>query len=224
MSETKLNFKDFKTEESREEWWSKELAECAHCYRIPMHNLPLPLTFRRPPKVCVDIGANVGTFSFYSSDFFESIYAYEAINSTYDVAKENLKDKKNVTVYNLAVSNKSGDKIKLSAYESGLSGDTSVYNVTDESPYELCETIDLEKIYEDNEIDYIDYMKVDCEGSEYDFLMNKDLSRISFLVMELHNGYLGQKKTEELLQYLNKFFDLQFKIGDHILFFREKEV
>ena len=67
-------------------------------------------------------------------------------------------------------------------------------------------------------------MKVDCEGSEYEFLMNKDLSKISFLVMELHNGYLGEKKTEELLQYLNKFFDLQFKIGDHILFFREKEV
>lgn len=224
MSETKLDFKDFQNEEAKKEWWNKELAECAHCYRIPMHNLNLPLYFKGTPKVCVDVGANVGTFSFYSSQFFEKVYAYEAVSATYNVAKENLKAKDNVKLYNLAVSNESGNSIKLASFESGLSGDSSIYSVSEDRPYELCKTIDLDKIYKDNQFDHIDYMKVDCEGSEYDFLMNKDLSRISFLVMELHDGYLGKKKTEELLQYLNKFFDLQFKIGDHILFFSQKEV
>lgn len=205
MSETKLDFKDFKSQEEKKEWWDKELAECAHCYRIPMHNLPLPLSFRRPPKICVDIGANVGTFSSYSSGFFENVYSYEAVEETYKVAKENLKNVENVTVYNLAVSNRSGEKIKLAAYESGLSGDSSIFNVSEESPFELCETIDLDKIYEDNGFEYIDYMKVDCEGSEYDLLMNKDLSRINFLVMELHTGFLGEQKTNELLEYMSNF-------------------
>jgi len=86
----------------------------------------------------------------------------------------------------------------------------------------LCETIDLDKIYEENKFDYIDYMKVDCEGSEYDFLMNKDLSRINFLVIELHDGFLGKEKADQLLRYIDKFFKLEFKIGEHVFFFNQR--
>ena len=222
MHNTKLEFKDHLDKKSKKEWWEKELAECMHCYRIPNHNLHLPLKFRRIPEVCVDIGANVGTFSYYSSKFFKNIYSYEAVSTTYEVAKENLKKLENITLYNLAVSNKSGEKIKLAVHDSKLSGDSSIYNVSNEKPYELCETIDLDQIYEDNGFDYIDYMKVDCEGSEYEFLTDKDLSKINFLVMELHTAYLSKEKVNNLLQYLNKFFDLQFKLGDHIFFFSQK--
>ena len=217
-------FTDLEDKDKREEWWQKELAECAHCYRIPMYNLQLPLYFRRPPKHCVDVGTNVGTFSYYASGFFQNIYSYEAMKQTYEAAKENLQGVKNVKLHNLAVSDESDKEVKIVAHSSGLSGDSSVYNTTEDNLYEVVKTIDLDKIFVDNSIDRIDYLKVDCEGSEYQLLMNKDLSKIDFLAMELHPGYLGEEKTKELLAHLDKYFVLHYQLGEHILFYGNKEV
>jgi len=108
-----LNFNDLKDELSKKEWWDRELAECVHCYRIPAFNLPLPIYFKRYPKVCVDIGANVGAFSYYASKFFKTVYAYEAVKKTCVTARDNLKDVNNIILYNLAVSDISGKKMKL---------------------------------------------------------------------------------------------------------------
>ena len=142
-------FTDLEDKDKREEWWQKELAECAHCYRIPMYNLQLPLYFRRPPKHCVDVGTNVGTFSYYASGFFQNIYSYEAMKQTYEAAKENLQGVKNVKLHNLAVSDESDKEVKIVAHSSGLSGDSSVYNTTEDNLYEVVKTIDLDKIFVD---------------------------------------------------------------------------
>jgi phosphosulfolactate synthase (CoM biosynthesis protein A) len=48
-----------------------------------------------------------------------------------------------------------------------------------------CKTISLEDIVERSG-DYVDYMKIDCENSEYHLLMNKDLSKIKYMSIELH--------------------------------------
>jgi len=221
MDGIKSQLNDLKDKQSKKDWWQKELAECIHCYKIPEHNLFLP--FKNSEKICVDIGANVGTFSYYASNFFNHVYSYEAIKSTYKVAKENLKDIKNVTIYNMAATNKAEMEIKLAAHSSGLSGDSSIYNVSSKKPYEICKTIDIESIYLDNKINYIDYLKVDCEGSEYEFLIGKDLSKINFLVMELHTGYLKEDKSKELLDYIEGYFKLEFKVGEHIFFFSSKQ-
>ena len=68
-------------------------------------------------------------------------------------------------------------------------------------------TISLEAIYEFFGIDYIDYLKMDIEGAEYDFLLEKDLSKIGCLALELH-GTFGREKKEEMKQHLEKYFDI----------------
>jgi FkbM family methyltransferase len=218
-------FTDLEDKISKEEWWQKELKEVQACYRIPMYNLALPVHFRRPPKNCVDIGANVGAFSYYASNHFENVFSYEAVKQTYQVAKDNLQKIKNVKLYNLAVSEMAGQEVKIAPHESGLSGDSSIYCVKENGPFEVVQSVDLDKIFLDNSIDRIDYLKVDCEGSEYPFLMNKNLSKIDFLAIEIHEVPPNPiKKIEELLAHFDKFFTLCYKLGDHVLFYKNKEV
>lgn len=49
----------------------------------------------------------------------------------------------------------------------------------------------------------IDYLKVDCEGAEYYFLKDKDLSKVKYIGIEFHAN-LGAKKWKELCLWLNK--------------------
>lgn len=225
MMKNILEFKDHDNDESKAAWLQKEIKDCHHTYHIPDHNTAFPLSFKRKPLVAVDIGANVGSFCCYASPHFETIYSFEAVQNTYEVAKENTQHLTNVNLCHLAISDIDDDVIQLASHNSHLSGDASIFNVvgTQDQLIEECRTISLDGIYKKFNLDYIDYLKIDCEGSEYACLMGKDLSKINFMVMEIHPGYLGSQKISQLLQYLNKFFILNYRIGEHILFYKSKK-
>ena len=220
------NFTDMNNDENRHDWWEKELDEIEHCYRIPTYNIPSlcpHIKFIRSPINCLDIGTNVGTFSYHASNFFKNVFSYEAVGRTYLIAKENLQDIKNVKLNNLAVYSKSGEKIKIYKHKNELSGDCSIYKQADfTDDYETVTTTCLKNIIKENNIDYVDYMKVDCEGAEYDFLMSQDLSKVFFLSMELHPGLIGIKRATELLIHLSRYFVLEFKVGQNVFFYSKK--
>lgn len=210
-----FKFKDLAAPEEKQDWWDRELAEVQDVYRIPGYNCPPSICagFPRNPRHAVDLGMNVGCFSVYASPFFENVYAYEACSVTHEIAKENLKTHniKNVKSYNMAAHATSGKELEIYKHSSNLSGDTSLINSDQHTgdALETVTTISLEDIYKHNEIDYIDYLKVDIEGSEYSFLMNKDLSKINFMAMEEHSGYLAPGMLADLHTYLDKFFNLK---------------
>ena len=56
----------------------------------------------------------------------------------------------------------------------------------------------------------IDYLKVDCEGAEYDFLTGKDLSGINYMEIELHHD--EPEKKQILREWIAKTHD--FITGD----------
>jgi hypothetical protein len=72
-------------------------------------------------------------------------------------------------------------------------------------------SISLEEIYGIVNNQIIDYMKIDCETSEYSFLLNKDLSKLKYIGIELHH-HIGFNKYDELLNWIKKTHDLI--IGD----------
>ena len=55
---------------------------------------------------------------------------------------------------------------------------------------------------------------MDCENSEYEILLGKDLSKIDYMAMELH-WQMGESKYNELVEYLKIYFsingDISFK-------------
>ena len=56
----------------------------------------------------------------------------------------------------------------------------------------------------EKKIDAIDFLKVDCEGAEYDILLNLDdhlLSRIKKIAMETHDD-VNEHRHGELVEFL----------------------
>ena len=91
------------------------------------------------------------------------------------------------------------------------------------------ECITLENIFDENRITNCDLLKLDCEGAEYDILMNtkKEIfEKIKLISLEYHNiinhdGY-ELKKFLEIVGFLVAVFLLPFKfkfiISSFILF------
>ena len=86
-----------------------------------------------------------------------------------------------------------------------------------------CKTISLEDIIERSG-GFIDYMKIDCENSEYYLLMNKDLSKIKYIGMELH-WQMRKDNFDKLVNHILKYFksndNLNYQIGNNIEVFFE---
>lgn len=59
-------------------------------------------------RVAVDVGAHVGTWSNYLSQYFEGVYAFEPASDTYACLKLNVGDWSNVATFNVALGEKPG--------------------------------------------------------------------------------------------------------------------
>jgi len=127
----------------------------------------------------LDIGANTGSYCMHiNSEFPEAnIYAFEPNNNAYRILLKNMANYNNIRCYNLGLSSTS-DKQKIYTYESDLiSEHASVYSSILLDLHEANKIIELEfeattvdKFCEDNEINYINFMKIDTEGHELEVI------------------------------------------------------
>ncbi len=175
----------------------------------------------RTMKNFVDVGAHYGGYTYEAARLgVEKIYSFEASYTNFHLAQQLLNGHNinNYRIFNLAVSDKSGDIAKLRKitnsgdFQKAESGQYSIIDYKDyqssslsSEEYECCMTISLEDIFRVCRLDQIDAMKIDIEGSEYNFLINKDLSRIKTMYIEFH---CGPKKNKELCEYLCTYFDI----------------
>jgi FkbM family methyltransferase len=162
--------------------------------------------------VCVDVGGNTGQFSIKHNDFFKTIHVYEPQKECYEIIKSNIANYTNVSVFDEAVFHTSNLFVNLSSHFNLDSGSVSVADDiiqvkewTDVLVDTNCKTISLEDILQ-RAGGYIDYMKIDCETSEYHLLMDKDLSKIKYIGIELH-WQLGKDNFERLVNYILKYFN-----------------
>jgi FkbM family methyltransferase len=66
-------------------------------------------------------------------------------------------------------------------------------------------TITLEDIFKKENLNHCDFLKMDCEGSEYEILFNTKpeiLRKISNIFLEYHSGH------SELVNFLTKFLGI----------------
>ena len=208
-----ITFDEMRSKEALSTWWAKMLVDTDHSY--PMVDFStIDETFKM--DTCVDIGCNVGAFSYLASSKFKKVVSFEPGYYTSIIARTRLNQKeriKNVFVHNLAVGKNTGDIVKLGCDVHGgerNSGNSSVVYESSIDEYELVTTVSLEKVFELCETDFIDYLKVDCEGSEYDILLGKDLSNIGIIVGEVHRHPNKEFEVarKELLDYLSKNFSI----------------
>ena len=186
--------------EDRENWAEIRIKDVKENYYIP-ENIE--------NDICVDIGGNVGAFSMVHSKDFKRIIAFEPATYSFGEYQKNMKKNNitNVEVIQLAVADTSGKILHLKPWLFGnQSGNASTIDSEqwDDSIYEEVKSISLEDIFDNYNISRINYLKVDCEGSEYDFLINKDLSNIDYISLEIHHQL--KEKAQELFEYLQKHF------------------
>jgi FkbM family methyltransferase len=155
--------------------------------------------------ICVDVGSNVGCFFEKYADIFSSVHFYEPYGPCYEICLEKSKNYPNVVGYNEAVLDKCLDEVDLVPHfnlDSGsnaIKGD-SINEHWGGEPVAKCKTVDLETILQRCG-GKIDYLKCDCETSEYNFLYNKDLTQVKYIALELH-WQMGKEKYDDLLEYI----------------------
>lgn len=159
----------------------------------------------------IDIGANVGVFSLYASKKAQlgKIYSFEPFKENYEFLIKNLKlnKLKNIFPFNLGVSPKNKKEVLyISDTNCGACN-----NFKGKGEKIVINCISLKDIFDLNNIQRCNFMKIDCEGAEYDILFNTPqnyLDRIDKISMEYHN--LDKKRNKKtLLKFLEK---IGFKI------------
>jgi FkbM family methyltransferase len=158
--------------------------------------------------ICIDIGSNVGNFLKKYGSRFKLIYAYEPIKLLYDKIKNYNID--NVIIYNEAVSDIRGET-EIILHKNNESGSSAIKRTIDdviktnhwsENIINKVNMVTLDDIIERTGSNEIDYLKIDCENSEYHILINKDLSKIKYIGIELH-GHMGEYNWNTLKNWVN---------------------
>jgi FkbM family methyltransferase len=161
----------------------------------------------------IDIGANMGTFSLFASRLgANKVIAVEPVSKTVQIFKSNIERAKitNIVVNQNVASNVSGHIIQIGMQEK--TGHNSVYKPTPIT--EGIKTIslhDLLAMTDSNDL----FLKMDCEGGEYDVLLHADLSdmqRITTVAIEIHGDLHPTHKGMALIQ--NKLLSFGFTLKD----------
>jgi FkbM family methyltransferase len=164
-----------------------------------------------PGDVVVDIGANVGVVSVYLAKKYPDIqvYSFEAHPVNYEnlLKNINLNNVSNVKPFNLAVSS-SDDKDVSITLAQGNSGSSSLFIVDPKDPLTATvKTISLDSIIRNNSIAKINFLKLDCEGSEFDILENSKLIHeisIENISAEIHTYMKSKNKNvDNLIELIN---------------------
>lgn len=176
------------------EVWSKK------DYDIPGFTLARNMTV-------IDVGANQGFFTLYAASKGATVYAFEPCVDNFEVlqwnvSKNGLEDC--VKMFNVAVTNKLG-KVNLFV---GLDTSGNIMSDTVSTRNEnrggagvqtrLMESVTLDSLLGDLQIERCDFLKMDCEGAEYEILAStsqasfKKIARIS---IECHENRMQEAVT-----------------------------
>lgn len=165
--------------------------------------------------VILDIGANAGYFNMMLFSKIKSarVYAYEPILSNYELFNKNIALNPSLTnqvhLFNKAVTGTAQEFVELfmEADSSDNSVIASVYADFDTQNNRSIKVpaISLTQIIEDNKLQHIDLIKVDCEGSEYPILYetpDEYWKKIEKLTIEVHNLDDQKRNVNALKDFL----------------------
>ncbi|WP_460985293.1 FkbM family methyltransferase [Spirosoma fluminis] len=164
--------------------------------------------------VIIDIGANAGFFDIQLLSKIEkaTIYAYEPMPANVRTLQrtlvENPRLQQSVRLSQKAVTGLPLEKLDLfaEAEENSQVVASRFADFNENNTHKLTvPCITLTDIIQKNELQFVDLLKLDCEGSEYDIIYNTApelMSRIRKMVIEVHDLDEGQNNINALNQYV----------------------
>lgn len=165
--------------------------------------------FTRSPAVVVDIGANVGYFSFsvFAQYPQAKLIAFEPIAANFQLLQQYQQKHPqfDLQIFHQAVN---GDGTPLTLHYDAKDAFTTAATLFDHAEQPDTITVPattLTAIMEDHQLSYIDWLKLDCEGAEYDILYQTPaqiLQSIQKMSIETHTGKGIHENLEALQQWL----------------------
>lgn len=177
---------------------------------IPLYPIPKEWTINaskgETQATCVDVGANVGIFTAFWSRLFSRFICVEASKANCERMEFNFK---RMGVVHALIMRRAAWSDSTGGFKLGYGsdkkrpGDCGLWtSASPHSEYEIVPTISLEDILKEAGLESVDLLKVDIEGSEYEFLYDKDLTKINNIVVELHPQACGKDKIDSLVEYI----------------------
>ena len=138
-----------------------------------------------------DIGAHVGIFSIYAAELSDNgkVYAFEPFIENFKRLENHKKinQKENLFIYNKGVYSSEGLQTLHLSPDNNTGGHSIHLKNNGEKKIEI-QTIRLDDFCEKEKINQIDFLKMDCEGAEFEILKSNEtiLNKVSKIVMECH--------------------------------------
>ncbi len=181
------------------------------------------LSYLRGEKLryVVDAGANIGLFSLVCDEKYmpKTIIAIEPDQTNYELLKVNTSDRESVIC-------KLGGVWPRRSYLKTIQSPMGKYGITVEECDEAnsdCIGYSILELMEQYRLPYLDLVKMDVEGSEYD-IFNDDacemwIRKTSLLIVETHDR---KKEGSErvVVERMQKLGFSSFRHGEDIVFFR----
>jgi FkbM family methyltransferase len=161
------------------------------------------------PLTVIDVGANVGYFSLYVFARFPGsrVIAFEPIESNFRLLEANRERnaKQDWTLVQQAVYSNSGPLVLTMAPEDEFTTDATIFDNARGNQEISVDAVTLEDILKSSVPGVVDYLKLDCEGAEYDVLYGcppELFERIGTIVVETHPGRAENQNKAALKRYL----------------------
>ena len=169
----------------------------------------------------IDVGANIGMFSLLAASLgAKKVIGIEPVSKTFNLFQSNVTRSGLTSIIALKnlVSAEHGKYFQISN-DNDNAGANSMYNVAENSEMVLSLSLStILKMVEDDNI----LLKLDCEGAEYDILLNatqEEMSRINEIVLEIHTDLHPTFKGKEILENKLKEFGFTMTKSDQVYWY-----
>lgn len=160
--------------------------------------------------MCIDVGANIGNHTNFFANFFLKVFSFEANKKTFDLLQINTKSKKNVSIFNYALSD---SEKNINFYENkknyGASKVVTINNEKKNKNIKQIKTKTFDKIVIEKNIKNIKYIKIDTEDHDINVLKGAEnylKNNSPFISIELKKYDFNKEYNDfEIILLLRKF-------------------
>lgn len=175
------------------------------------HSPPIKL-----PKnsVIVDLGSNIGLSVidlFFEYPNASIIIGLEMDKGNFEIAQKNVSNFKNIQLLNKAINSTNGI-----VFYSGVDAQSFKISKNEEINLKSIESITMDTVFEKFNLEFIDYLKIDIEGTENEIICDENsinwLSLTKIINVEIHDHLSNLKYREKIIVKLKSH---NFIVGLH---------